>query len=139
MFLGFGTAFVYIGQDYRMGTARSMGPAFFPVYLGTLLLLVGAATLIRGVVSRRGEGLGRFALKEALLILGGTVLYGVLLRVVGLPIALAVMIIVGGLASIHFRWGPFLLLAIGLSTFCALIFIKGLGLPIPLLGWLLQR
>src|ERR687888_335238 len=105
MFLGFGTAFVYIGQDYRMGTARSMGPAFFPVYLGTLLLLVGAATLTRGVVSRRGEGLGRFALKEALLILGGTVLYGVLLRVVGLPIALAVMIIVGGLASLHFPWG----------------------------------
>jgi Tripartite tricarboxylate transporter TctB family len=138
LFLGFGAAYVYIGQDYRMGTARSMGPAYFPVVLGGLLVLVGAATLVRGLV-RPGQPLRGFAFKEVALILGGTVLYGVLLRGAGLPIALAVMIIVSGLASIHFRWGRFALLAVGLVTFCSLVFIQGLGLPIPLVGWWFQR
>ena len=134
LFLGFGTAFVYIGQDYRMGTARSMGPAYFPVVLGALLAVIGAATLVRGMV-RPGERLGGFALKETALILGSTALYGLLLRGAGMPLALAVMVIVSGLASIHFRWARFVPLAVGLATFCSLVFIKGLGLPIPLVGW----
>jgi hypothetical protein len=133
LFLGFGTAFVYIGQDYRMGTARSMGPAYFPVVLGGLLAVVGAATLIRGVI-RPGQPLRGFALKPLVLILASTVLFGFLLRGAGLPIAVAAMVLVSGLASIHFRWTGFVLLALGLAVFCSLVFIKGLGLPIPLVG-----
>jgi putative tricarboxylic transport membrane protein len=138
LFLGLGGAFVIIGQDYRMGTARSMGPAYFPVVLGALLALVGAATIIRGLI-RRGEPLKGFALKEAVLILGSAVSFGLLLRTAGLPVAVAAMVVVGGLASIHFRWTWFSLVAVGLAAFCSLIFIQGLGLPIPLVGWWFQR
>jgi len=37
-------------------------------------------------------------------------------------------------ASTRFRWGYALLLAFGLAAFCALLFIKALGLPIPMIG-----
>jgi hypothetical protein len=138
LFLGLGAAFVYIGQDYRMGTARSMGPAYFPVVLGALLGVVGAATLIRALI-RPGEPLKGFALKDAVLIIGSAVLYGLLLRTAGLPVAIVVLVLVSGLASIHFRWVSFVLLAVGLAAFCSLVFIQGLGLPMPLVGWWFQR
>jgi hypothetical protein len=38
------------------------------------------------------------------------------------------------LASINFRWGPVLLLAAVSTTLCALVFVKGLGVPLPLIG-----
>jgi hypothetical protein len=37
-------------------------------------------------------------------------------------------------ASPKFRWGPSLLLAIGLTVFCVLVFVKLLGVPLPVFG-----
>ena len=101
MFVTFGLAFVVIAagspgfldqlfgaklvSGYQIGSAVRMGPAYFPVVLGGLLALLGAAILLRAFASRRkGEavrvhmpfnivdlaiGLGVFAL---LLTYGGT-------------------------------------------------------------------
>jgi len=36
--------------------------------------------------------------------------------------------------SAKFRWGPTLAIAVGLTVFCTLVFVKGLGIPLPVLG-----
>ena len=36
VFLFFGLSAVYIGQEYEMGSAGRMGPAYFPIVLGAL-------------------------------------------------------------------------------------------------------
>jgi hypothetical protein len=46
VFLFFGLAAIIIGQDYEMGSAGRMGPAYFPTVLGGLLSLIGAASLV---------------------------------------------------------------------------------------------
>lgn len=56
MFMFFGLAAVIIGQDYPMGTAGRMGPAYFPVVLGGLLTLIGLATTLRSLWTR-GEAI----------------------------------------------------------------------------------
>jgi hypothetical protein len=47
------------------------------------------------------------------------------------------LIIISASASAKFRWLPTLLIAAGLTVFCILVFIKGLGIPLPVIGtWL---
>lgn len=133
IYLVIGLAAVYISRDYNMGSAIRMGPAYFPTVLGALLALTGAAAVLRSFWSR-GEPVGVFAYKAALLVCGGTVLFAVLLRGAGLIVALAVLVFVSAYASVKFRWSTAVLLAIGLVAFCVLVFVKGLGVPLPLMG-----
>jgi putative tricarboxylic transport membrane protein len=113
-----------------------MGPGYFPTVLGALLALVGLLAMVRGSW-RPGEPVGRFAHRHIFLILVSTVLFGVLIRGAGLVAAAAVLVMVSAYASRRFRLGPSALLATGMAAFCALLFVKALGLPIPLLGaWL---
>jgi len=134
LYAGFGAAAVLIARDYGMGSSSRMGPAYFPTTLGSLLLLIGVASLVRSFVVR-GEPIGAIAWKGMFLVTLATVLFGVLLRPAGLVIALAALILVSAAASIKFRfdWRALSMMA-GLIVFCGLVFVKGLGLPVSLLG-----
>ena len=133
IYVAVGLAAIIIGRDYGMGTASKMGPAYFPTVLGGLLALIGLISIVRSF-QRPGEPLGVFAYKGAALVLGSTVLFGVLVRGAGVVISLVVLVIMSAYASIKFRWAPSIALAIGLAVFSVLVFIKGLGIPLPLLG-----
>lgn len=133
MFLFFGLAAVVIGQDYEMGSAGRMGPGYFPSVLGTLLGVIGLISVIRSFFSK-GEGLGRFAVKEAFLVLFGVFLFGMLVRGAGIIIAILLLVVVSSYASIKFRWTSAILMAIGSTIFCVLVFVVGLGLPMPIIG-----
>ncbi|HEY8608837.1 MAG TPA: tripartite tricarboxylate transporter TctB family protein [Noviherbaspirillum sp.] len=136
IFIFFGLAAVYIGQDYSMGTAGRMGPAYFPTILGGLLAVIGVISLLRSLI-KGGEAPRNFAVKGAILVLVGSALFGVLVRQAGLVAAIIVLVMLGGLANAKFRVGPYLLLAVGMAIFCVLVFVKGLGLPMPMVGpWL---
>lgn len=133
IFIIFGLAAVLIGRDYSMGTAGRMGPAYFPTILGSLLTLLGAIAVVRSMLTQ-GESLNRFTIKGLALVLGSTILFGFLVRGAGLPIAIILMVMMSGFASIKFKVGPFLTVAIGMAIFCTLVFVNALGLPIPVLG-----
>jgi len=137
IYLALGLAVVWIGRGYTMGTAARMGPGYFPTVLGTLLALFGVAAIGRSFM-RPGELVSAFAWRPVLLVLGAVILFGLLLERAGLLIALPVLIVVSALASRHTRADLVSVLAlVGMVAFCALVFVKGLGVPMPLLGsWL---
>jgi len=133
IFMAFGGAAVILGRDYPFGTTFKMGPGYFPTVLGALLALVGLITVLRGLL-RPGTAVGVLAYREILLVLTATVLFGVLLRGAGLMVAVVLLVMVGAYASRYFRWGTALALAAGMAAFCVLVFVKALGLPLPILG-----
>jgi hypothetical protein len=136
IFLFFGLAAIIIGRDYAMGSAGRMGPAYFPSVLGGLLSLVGAIGVIRSLL-RAGEPVGKFYIREIVLILVAVLLFGLLMRNAGLVPATLVLVLMSAYASPKFTWGASLLLAIGLAVFAVVVFVKLLGLPMPILGpWL---
>jgi len=136
IFLIFGLAAVFIGQDYQMGTAGRMGPGYFPTILGGLLALIGVIAMIRSFV-RPGEAIGRFYLKNLALISVAVLLFGFLMRDAGLLPAVLAVVLISAYASPKFSWLPTLLIAIGLAVFSIVVFVKLLGLPMPILGpWL---
>jgi hypothetical protein len=133
IFLFFGSAAVILGLDYPMGSAGRMGPAYFPTVLGGLLILVGTIGVIRSFLAH-GEPVGKFYIKEIVLILVAVLLFGFLMRKAGLVPAVLVLVLMSAYASPKFTWGASLLLAVGLAVFAVVVFVKLLGLPMPILG-----
>lgn len=133
IYLGIGLGAFFIAQDYEMGTAVRMGPGYFPRVVSALLALVGVISLTRGFL-RPGEAIGRLAWREALLVAGATAVFGLLVRGAGLALSLFVLVLISAWASRQFRLRATVLLAAGLAVFSVLVFIKGLGIPLPLLG-----
>lgn len=133
MYAAIGIAVIVIGRDYGMGSAMKMGPAYFPTILGALLAAIGAICIVQSLLVP-GAPVDAFALRGLAMIITAIVLFGVLARGAGLVVAILVLVIVSSSASIKFTWSQSLALAGGLIAFCALVFVKGLGVPLPLLG-----
>lgn len=133
LYLGIGLAVVWIARDYSMGTALRMGPGYFPTVLGALLAFVGLAAIVRSFLVP-GERIGAFAIKPLLIIVGATLVFGAIVREAGLAIAIPLFVLLGASASTKFRLVPAIALAAGLTLFCIVVFVKGLGIPLPILG-----
>jgi hypothetical protein len=131
--VAFGTVAVWIARDYPFGTSFKMGPGYFPTVLGALLAGVGLLIVFRGLF-RSGTAVGAFAYRQLILVLVSTLLFGLLLRGAGLVVAVLLVVAVSAHASIKFRWGPTAAIATGMAAFCVLVFVKALGMPIPVLG-----
>ena len=134
IYMLFGAAAFWIARDYGMGTASRMGPGYFPTVLSALLFLFGVVAVIRSFI-RPGSPIGGFAIKAAVLVLGAVLLFGFLIIRAGLVVALIVLVLVSASASQHFKfdWKAVVGL-VALVVFCSLVFVKGLGVPMPLVG-----
>jgi len=133
IYLFFGASAILIARDYGMGTALRMGPAYFPTVLGWLLIAIGAISVIRSFIVQ-GTPIGAFAIRGLALVIVSVIVFGLLVKGAGLIVALPVLVIISAYASNQFRWGPTLSLAAGLTLFCVFVFLKGLGVPLPILG-----
>lgn len=133
IYIAFGLTAVIVASDYGMGTALKMGPGYFPTVLGFLLTLIGIISLARALI-QAGDPIGGFTPRGLLFVVASTVVFGLVVRGAGLVIALPVLVIISAYASVRFRWGPSLGLAAGLTLFCILVFLKGLGVPLPIMG-----
>ena len=133
IYIVIGLSAVLIGREYGMGSAVRMGPAYFPFILGMILIAIGAIAVIRAFIVQ-GTPIGGFAIKGLLLVISSVFLFGLIVRDAGIVIALPLLVILSAVASSRFRWLPTIALAAGLTVFCVFVFIKGLGVPLPLLG-----
>ncbi len=143
LFVGLGLIFAVIARGvpglsflpgYSMGTPARMGPGFFPFYLGVILTLLGvfiASTGLKVHENDPGE-IETFHWKPILWVLASIVVFGLLLKVVGMLIAGIILVIGASKGSQDFHLKRVVILAVCLVIFCALVFVTGLKLPIPL-------
>ncbi|HMR33343.1 MAG TPA: tripartite tricarboxylate transporter TctB family protein [Geminicoccaceae bacterium] len=133
-FLAAGAAVLLISRDYPMGTARTMGPGYFPMVLGGLTVLTALVLIGSGLFGTPEAWPSRPAVKSSALVLGGTLLFALLLKPAGLVVASIVLVLVGGAASVEARPVPLLALALGLAIGSVVVFVHGLGQSMPVLG-----
>jgi hypothetical protein len=119
---------------YTMGTPARMGPGFFPFYLGLMLIGLGVLIAWTGVRKHAGDDgkIEKFHWKPILYVLGAVVGFGLLLKPIGMLLAGVLLVLGASLGSSEFNFRKILILAVILSVFCALVFVVGLKLPIPL-------
>jgi len=136
LFLGVGGAVVLLARNYQLGSALKMGPGYFPTALGGLLAMVGLIAVARSFI-RPGTAIEPFHWRLLSMVLGATLLFGVLVRHAGLIAAVTVLVMMAAAASVYFRWRAAIALTVGLIVFSVIVFVKALGLPMPLIGpWL---
>ena len=136
MFMVVGALFAWGAlANYSFGSSARPGPGYFPFGLGALLAILGAFILFEALTieTEDGEPIGDIAWKPLIVILVAVASFGYLLPVLGMFIALPILVIVSSWASDEFSIVGTLISAVFLDVFSWAIFIKGLGLTIPLL------
>ncbi len=132
MFIGFGVfAMAWAYANYQMGTAVRMGPAYFPIMLGGLLALLGALVFI-GSFAIEGPPLPHMNMRPLVLISVACVVYGYVMKPLGLVIATACLVYISAFGGHEFKWKEVTILYVILIIFSVLVFVKGLTLPFPL-------
>ena len=120
-------------QGYAMGVPARMGPAFFPFYLGMILFVLGVIIAVGGFRhTGPDEKFPRFHWRPIFFVLGAVLLFGIILKSVGMILSGIILVVLAGFGSAHFSIKRSLILAVSLVVFCALVFVGGLKLPIPL-------
>lgn len=134
LYFGIGATALFAAREYGMGSAARMGPGYFPMILGGLLMLFGIISILRSIVSS-GEAVDKIVWKPILSVTGGIVCFAFLLRPAGMLIALIALILISASASAKFRFDWRATIAmLCLVALSGLVFVKGLGVPMPLFG-----
>jgi len=132
MFILVGLSFSFVARGYSMGTAAKMGPGYFPFWLGIVLALLGALVLWGSLSSKMAKDqLERWDVKILLWILGAVVLFGLLLKPLGMVLSVVVLVLVSSMASHEFSWKGAVLNAIILVLISMGAFVYGINLQMP--------
>lgn len=132
MFMGSGLFFaIWAAEFYQMGTAVRMGPAYFPTMLGGLLTVLGLV-IFAGGFAMEGEAVPRFAMRPLILVSVACVLYGYLMKPLGLVGATAALVYVSAAGGHEYNWKEVTILYVILMIFSWGVFVKGLTLPFPM-------
>lgn len=121
------------GSGYDMGSLRRMGPGFFPVMVGSVLLLFAVLLVLEVWHSEKEKDF--WIPRPLLTICAGFVAFGALLDRAGLVPATVAMVVLVSLAEKPLRPMATVATAIGLSVLGVLVFIYGFGLPLDAFAW----
>jgi hypothetical protein len=126
-----------LDAELPIGTARRMGPGFFPLGLSTLLLLLGLVLVARGVRTAPDANIHPMPWRGMLFILGATIFFGFAVRGLGLVPATATTVLIAAYASQRMTLRLAVILSVALTIFVLAVFHYGLGMPLRLYGpWL---
>ncbi|PJR09886.1 tripartite tricarboxylate transporter TctB family protein [Sinorhizobium meliloti] len=135
-----GTAIIILSLGYELGTAFNMGPGYFPLLLGVVLLATGLF-IAAGAVSWRGAAEkvpisfdhGSF---WALTVVAATfVAFAVLLETCGLALTCVAVLSAAGMASRLLRPVEAFLVAVVLSSISVILFVYLLDIQIRAWPW----
>lgn len=136
-----GGAFAIGATNYTLGEGARMGPGYFPMMLGILLAIIGAAVIFGSLVveTEDGEKVGKIAWKPLGFIISANILFGILLGglprfgipAMGLIVAIYGLTLVSSLAGDRFNLKEVLILATVLAIGSYVAFVWALKLQFP--------
>ena len=132
LFLALGAFAIVYGSRYPVGSAARMGPGYFPLLASSGLVLLGLVLVARSFLVTRDQ-VGVVNPRPLLLVLAGTLAFGLLVERTGLLFAGVLLVFATRLADRDFRLLEVAILAACLVAFAAAVFWYGLGLPLRLL------
>lgn len=123
----------YAFAEYNYGSARRMGPGYFPTWVGYIMAMLGAGIALLGL-ARPGD-LPRPALRPAIAICSGTLAFAATVETFGLVPAVFCLVILASLAERPYKPIRTLMLAACLSGMGVAVFSVGLGIPLTPFRW----
>jgi hypothetical protein len=137
IFIAIGLFFALTAMTYEVGTPFRMGPGFFPLILGALLVLLGILIVVSGFVAEKAEQVGTFPWRGMVLIPIAFIFFGLTVRGLGLVPTLFVATLLASFSSERISPVIALAIAVGLTVLSVVIFVVALQLHLSLFGpWL---
>lgn len=141
MFMGVGVAFAWGATTYSVGSGARMGPGYFPLMLGVLMAILGAAITFKALVVETvgGDKVGKWAWKPLFFIILANLVFGALLAglpVIKLPafgmiIAIYALTFIASMAETGWKFKQTFILATVLAVGSYLAFVLALKLQFP--------
>ena len=131
LFMAIGAFALVYGTRYTIGTAARMGPGYFPRILGILLILFG------GLITQRafrlhGDPIPPWKWRPTLLVLGSVVLFGAIVKPLGMALSTVILIVIASAASHEFRPKEAVIAGVLLAALAVGVFVVGLSLQLPI-------
>lgn len=118
-----------IGSGFEFGTARRMGPGYFPVILSAILTMLALSEIVSALLKPEVQALDW---RPLIAISSAVAGFAVTMHLFGMIPAFFVVIGVTTLSERRFGWLPALVLAILMSLGAYLLFARFLGMSLPL-------
>ncbi len=134
IFVVVGATMAWIARSYDIGTAKDMGPGYFPAALALLLVALGLKLVIVALLTKGGHDgrISAISLRPLLAISAAVLVFALLIRTAGFPLTVALTSLVASLASRDMTPISAICIAMFLAIACTLVFQIGLKLPVPL-------
>ncbi len=125
------------GATYKVGTLSRMGPGYFPIVLGTILALIGAAIFVMAGVGEAQaakeklppEWRAWFCIGFSIVAFMAVGLYG------GLIPATVAIVLISALADRKNTLKDAILLSAAMTVIAVVVFWWALQVPFPLFRW----
>ncbi len=131
LFLLFGFAGMFLGRELDIGTARNMGPGYFPMLISGLIVLVGLIVVGRSF-SVDGPAIERLQFRPIFVLLVALAIFSFFIREIGVVLTSILMIVVAAYARPKVGIVETLAFAVCVAVFVAVVFVFGLNQPMPL-------
>lgn len=134
VFVLIGAAFLLGSLDLSYGTWRKIGPGAFPGLVASALIAMGLIVAFTAKKRHAGEEPPSLYSSKVMFITAAIVVFGLVVRGGGLLPAVFCCCFISSFASRPFQPVKSVLYGLGLGAACSLAFIKGLGMPIAIIG-----
>lgn len=137
IFMAVGLLALFVAIGYPLGTAGRMGPGYFPVIISVVLACTGAVLVVRSRFVP-SEALAAMPLKPIVMVTLGIVLFGLVVKGLGMPAAVLILVVVAATSSLHFKLGIKAVAgAVAFAAACTIVFVTLLHMSVPVVGpWL---
>lgn len=130
VFMLIGLAGIYFGKDLTFGSSARMGPGYFPTIISFLILALGVIVGLRAIVIA-GPSIEPVQLRPLMFILASILVFGALIDRFGLAISTVALTLIAAYARRDVNLKETLALGAGLAIFSIVVFVYGLGQPLP--------
>lgn len=135
IFIVFGLATVVKAQDYEVGSALGMGPAYFPAAVGLILVFLGCAGILRGFLQKDPDPITPHSVTPLFLIFLAVIAFSLLITSAGLVVASAALILISCLPRIQQHPLEVLATYVLLTSFVGFVFIYLFEMQLRLFWW----
>lgn len=127
---GIGIFIVVEATNYKLGTLLRMGPGYFPMILGSTMILLGAIMVLMAKPSTIPQSVGRDQLRGSLFVAAGFIAFALTVESLGMLVSVFLVVFLSALGNRNTPLLTSAVLAVSTAVVSVLIFRVGLDLQI---------
>ncbi len=125
-----GAFIIFEASHYKLGTLRNMGPGYFPIILGCVMLALAVFMVATARPGQVPQPMGMDRLRGMLFITAGFLAFAFTVETAGLLVSVFLVVLLSALGNRNTSVKTAAVLAVATAVVLTLIFRAGLGLQI---------